>query len=266
VAVVLAVMLFVPLLRDRENAYYTIEPARSETLHAAVQGIVEEVLVQEGETVHAGQPLLKMSSLIAAQLGSSAAAQTGDARFQAFNAELRGDSIAGAAAQQTASTRSSGLARQAQSALVVTSPADGIVLTQDPGALLGQQVGSGQALLDVADSGPRVVRVYIPVSTLDRIPPAAEVALALPGTFSVVRMKLAAPGGDAVSLPPGVVLSQDYKGIKMPVFYCSRMTLPDSAGNPRFGVSGEAKIFGERRSIAGRFVTSAFNLVKAHLW
>ena len=110
------------------------------------------------------------------------------------------------------------------------------------------------------------MRVYIPVSTLDRIPPGAEVALALPDRFSIVRMTLAAPGGDAVSLPPGLVPSQDYKGIKMPVFYCSRMTLPASAGNPLFGVSGEAKIFGKRRSIAGGLPSPSMNLLKAHVW
>ncbi len=266
VASALAVLLFVPFWRDREKAYYTIEPMRSETLHAAVPGRVNAVLVQEGETVRAGQPLLRMSSPRAAAMHSSAAEQTGNARFQAVNAELRGDSIAGAAAKQTESASLSGIAQEAQTALEITAPVDGIVVTHDPGALIGQEVGSGQALLDLVDAGPRLVRVFIPVSTLDRIPPGAEVALSLPDRFSLVRMTLAAPGADAESLPPGLVPSQNYKGIKMPVFYCSRMTLPASAGNPLFGISGEAKIFGARRSIVGRFMISIYNLAKAHVW
>ncbi len=266
VASALAVLLFVPFWRDREKAYYTIEPMRSETLHAAVPGRVNAVLVQEGETVRAGQPLLRMSSPRAAAMHSSAAEQTGNARFQAVNAELRGDSIAGAAAKQTESASLSGIAQEAQTALEITAPVDGIVVTHDPGALIGQEVGSGQALLDLADAGPRLVRVFIPVSTLDRIPPGAEVALSLPDRFSLVRMTLAAPGADAESLPPGLVPSQNYKGIKMPVFYCSRMVLPASAGNPLFGISGEAKIFGARRSIVERFMISIYNLAKAHVW
>jgi putative peptide zinc metalloprotease protein len=266
VAAALVVLLFVPFWRDREKAYYTIEPMRSETLHAGVPGRVSAVLVQEGETVRTGQPLLTMSSPRAAEMHSSAAEQTGNARYQAVNAELRGDSIAGAAAQQTESVHLSGIAQDAQTALQIRAPADGIMVTHDPGALLGQEVGSGQALLDLADAGPRLVRVYIPVSTLDRIPPGAEIALALPDRFSVVRMTLAAPGADAESLPPGLVSSQNYKGIKMPVFYCSRMVLPASAGNPLFGISGEAKIFGKRHSIAGRFAIACVNLLKAHVW
>jgi biotin carboxyl carrier protein len=227
---------------------------------------VNAVLVQEGQTVHRGQQLLNIGSPLAAHMRSSATAQTGASGFQAVTAELHGESIGGAATEQFASARATELAGEAQSALVITAPADGAVVTRDPGALLGQEVGSGQALLNLADAGPRMVRVYVPVSTLDRIPPRADVALALPGRFSVVRMTLTPPGGDAVSLPPGLVPSQDYKGIKMPVFYCSRMTLPASAGTPLFGISGEARIFGKRRSIADRFFTMLSNLVRAHLW
>jgi putative peptide zinc metalloprotease protein len=266
VAAAVVVLLFVPLMRDRENAYFVIEPMRMETLHAAVPGRVNAVLIKEGETVRAGQPLLRMSSDLAASMGSAAGAQTGNARFRAVSAELHGESIGAAAAEQRASVRSTGMAQEAQSSLEITAPADGTLLTPNPGSLLDQDVGTGQALLEVADAGPRMVRVYIPVSTLDRIPANAEVALALPDKFSVVRMRLAAPAADAENLPAGLVASQDYKGIKMPVFYCSRMALPAAAGELLPGTSGKAKIFGKRRSIAGRFATAAVNLLKAHVW
>ena len=160
-----------------------------------------------------------------------------------------------------------GLAREAESSLAITAPADGIVLTQKPAALLGQDVASGQPLLDLADAGPRMVRVYIPVSTLDRISADAEVALALPGNFSIVRMPLAPPGGDAVSLPQGLVHSQEYKAHRA----CLSSTAPRSRCRPRrairsFGMAGEAKIFGKRRSLVQSFATSVYDLAKAHLW
>ena len=79
-------------------------------------------------------------------------------------------------------------------------------------------------------------------------------------------MTLPPMGGEAVNLPPGLVARQDYKGIKLPVFYSARMTLPASAANLRFGLAGTAKIFGTRRSLAERFVAVLVNLVKAHVW
>ena len=262
----LAVVLFVPLLCDREDAFYVIEPLHTHTLHSATPGRVNEVLVREGETVRAGEALLTMTSPVADSMAEAAVAQTHDASFNAFNAELQGQSIGPAAAEQDAAQQSSLLANEARSSLVVAAPEDAIVLTKDPDTLLGQSVGSGQALLELADDGPRAVRVYIPTATLQRIRPGAEVALALPGRFSMVHLALAQPGGDAVNLPEGLVESQNYKGVKLPVFYCARMVLPASAGNPRFGVAGSAKIFGARRSLAGRMLTVVQNLLRAHVW
>jgi len=231
-----------------------------------VPGRVNAVLVVEGQTVRAGQPLVSMISLEAASLHSAAEAHSSDARFQAVSAELRGESIGGAAARQSASAAYAGLSHEVQSSLVVGAPGDGTVLTRDPAALLGREVASGQPLLELADAGPSVVRIYIPVSGLERIHPGAEVGLALPDRFSIVRMPLGPLGSDAVSLPPGLVASQDYKGIKLPIFYCARMALPTSAGDPKFGTSGQAQIFGQRRSLAARFLAILLNLAKAHLW
>jgi putative peptide zinc metalloprotease protein len=266
VTTLVAAILFLPIWRDREEAFYVIEPMHLRTLHAAVDGRVSAVLVGEGEEVRAGQPLLRMSSITAASMQSSALAQTDSARFQAFSSQLQGQSIGNAAAEQSGAASFTGIAREAQLSLVVASPADGTVLTRNPGQLLDQDVASGQSLLSMADAGPREVRIFIPASELDRIPSDAEVALAFPGKFSVFRMALAPPGGDAVALPQGLIARQEYKGIKMPLYYCSRMPLPASAGNPLFGTSGQAKIFGVRRSFAERTLTVVFNLVKAHVW
>lgn len=267
VAAALAVaFLFVPLRRDREDAWFVVEPGNENTVHAALPGKVDAVLVRQGDRVRAGEPLLRMSSPMAASMHSSASAQTRSAEYQAVSAELKGESIGSAAAQQNASRRSTSLAGEAVSSLEIAAPSDGIVLTQDPGSLLNQNVAAGQSLLELANSGPSVVRVYIPVSALDRIAPGDEVAISLPDRFSILRMPLAPFGGDAESLPAGLIPKQTYQGIKLPVFYSSRMALPALAGNTLFGVSGQAKIFGARRSLAACGYTILANLTKAHLW
>jgi putative peptide zinc metalloprotease protein len=266
IALLFAVILFVPFTRDREDAYYVIEPARIDTLHAAVPGRVDSVLVREGQTVRAGQPVLSMTSDTADSLRTAATAQTSDSRFDAFNAEIHGQSIAGAAASQDASRRSNGIAREAEVSLVLDAHMDATVLTHDPGSLAGQNVASGQALLQLAETGQPFARVYIPAIALDRIPLGAEVAFSLPDRFSIIRTVLPAPGGEAVTLPQGVVASQDYKGIKLPTFYATRVALPASAGNPPLGISGQAKIFGARRSLASRILIIGINLFKAHAW
>jgi putative peptide zinc metalloprotease protein len=265
-AVVILVFLFVPLWRDREDALFVVEPLHSITLHAAVPGRVDAVLIREGEQVRPGEPLLRMESSVAAALGSAASAQTGTARFQAFSAEMDGRSIGAAAADQNAAVQSTAFAREAQSSLTLGAPAAGVVLTRDPGALVHQSVASGESLITVAQDGPRAVRIYVAASALDRIPPGAQLGMALPGRFSILRMKLAPLGGEPVNLPAGLIARQDYKGIELPVFYSTRMQLPPSADNLPIGISGQARIFGQRRSLARRALTVLLNLVKAHVW
>jgi hypothetical protein len=91
------------------------------------------------------------------------------------------------------------------------------------------------------------------------------VAIIPPGRFSAIRMTLGPLDGEAVNLPEGLVVKQDYRGIELPTFYSARMTLPDSDQLP-LGTAGRAKIFGVRRSLFRRFVTVVANLVRSHVW
>jgi putative peptide zinc metalloprotease protein len=262
--VIVAAMLFLPLWRDREDAWFAIEAANPQVLHASLAGRVDEVMVRQGDAVYAGQPLLRMSSRAGASMQDAAAAENSQARSRVVGAEMRGESAGTAEAQQDAARDAVSLAEEARTSLVIRAPANGIVLTEDPEALVGQYVGPGGALLSFADGGRRSVRVYIPAAAFDRIPADAEVALMTPGSFSVVRMRLAAPGGEAFALPPGLVSAEKYKGTETPLFYCSLLPLP--ADDAPLGVAGEAKIFGRRHSIAERAVRLVADLVRAHAW
>jgi hypothetical protein len=268
--VALLVLIFAPLWKDRESAYFIVESAQPLTLHAAVAGRVDAVLVHEGQKVNAGQPLLRLSSVDASAMRSNAEAQTVAARFPAFESELRGQSTGSAAAEQEAAARSNSLADEAESALLVRAPADSVVLSEDPASLLHQMVGSGQLLLTLAGTGNaagnRVVRVFIPASELDRIPASAEVALAPPGSFSILRMHLATIDGQAVTLPAGLLAREDYHGVELPTFFSARMALPSRFDSIPIGTGGNAQIFSARRSLFSRFVMIVSNLIRAHVW
>ncbi len=264
-AAAILALFFLPLWRDREDAVFLVEPSHSATVHAALTGRVTAIFVKENEYVTAGQPLLAMTSPSADSMRSVFDSQTSSAKFQTFSAELGGTSIGVGAARQTAAIHSGRLADEAQNSLILTAPINGVVLTENPGALLDQDAASGQSLLRIAESVPPMVRIFVPVSALDRVPTGAEVAIIPPGRFSPIRMTLAPLEGEAVSLPPGVVAKQDYKGIELPAFYSTRMELLP-ADNLPLGTAGTARIFGARRSLFGRLVTVILNLVRAHVW
>jgi len=157
----------------------------------------------------------------------------------------------------------------------VTAPEDGVVLTEDPAGLLDRQMASGETLLSLAGNAAggadgerlrKTVRLFLPAGALNRVQPGAEVGLDVPGRFSILRLRLGPVDGEAVALPPGLVPHQDYKGVTLPVLYSSRMNLPESAGDLPLGIAGLAKVYGPRRSLAGRMVNVALNLMRAHFW
>jgi putative peptide zinc metalloprotease protein len=267
---VLLVLLFVPMLRDRESAYFVVEAADPVTLHATANGRVDAVYVREGEEVRAGEPLLRMSSMDVAAMGASAGAAMGEAHFDAFAAELAGLSIGTTAAAEEAARRSRRLGDEAADSLVVRATVDGRILTAQPGALVGQQVGSGEELLALAGGSPgevqRRVRVFIPAGEMNRIRVGDEVAMSPPGTFVVVRMRLTPLDGATATLPEGLIAHPEYKGIALPTFYCARIMLPE--GSPRLGLgtAGVAKVFGERRSLAARVMEVVVDVARAHVW
>ncbi len=273
-AIGLLIVLFAPILRTRENAYFVVEASDPATLHAAINGRVDAVYVREGERVRAGQPLLRMSSMRAAGLASSAAAAASSASFQAFEAQLEGQSIGSAAASEEAARNSSALAQEAQASLVIKATEQGTVLTPHPGSLLYQQVAAGEPLLTLAgmDAGEKhaadaeFIRLFIPAEALRRARPGAEVALAPPGEFSIVRMRLPALDGEAVTLPAGLLARQQYVGIALPTFYTARVTAPAGARSLPLGMAGTAKIFGPRRSLFMRAADVVINTVRAHVW
>ena len=210
--------------------------------------------------------LLRMESPAAAAMGSAASAQTGNARYQAFTAEVDGRSIGTAAAEQNAAVQSTAFAREAESSLTLTAPSAGVVLTRDPEALLNQSVASGESLLTVAEDGRRAVRVYVPTSALDRIAPWCSTRPGAARTLFYSAHDPCAIGRRPCNLPEGLIARQDYKGIELPVFYSTRMELPATEDDLPIGLSGHARIFGQRRSLAQRAVTVLLNLVKAHVW
>ncbi len=266
VLVLLVAVLFVPLFRDQENAYFVIEPQQTALVHSSNAGMVTDVLAREGEVVHAGQPLVELRSPAVQSLSAGAAAAVDQTRFQAVTAAMAQGTMGSVAAARDAARRSTSLAQQAERSLVLRAPTDGVVLTRDPAALVDQSVGTGQALLSLADNAsPPVARLFVPAAALDRIPPNAAVTLFLPGRFHVLHLTLARLDSDAVPLPEGLIARQDYKGIVLPTFYSARLELPASA-TLALGTSGEAKVFGPRRSLMQRIVTVLMNLVRAYVW
>jgi putative peptide zinc metalloprotease protein len=266
VGIVLLALLFVPIMRDRLNAYFVIEPRDTHQVHAGVPGKILAVYVKEGDAVRKGQLMARLQSMNAASASEEAAEQVASSQAQVFSAELRHTGLGPALVAQQAARGSSAIAREEGAQLAVIAPDDGVVATGDPRSLLNRDVTTGETLLTIVDPSQLVARLYIPVSEMDRIRVGDLVSLHLPFQFSEIQARLGTIEGSTVPVPAGVLAEQEYKGITVPTFYTTRMPLGELEDGMQTGMSGRAKIFGRRRSFASRMLTSLGNLLHTHFW
>lgn len=237
-------------------AWFTVGAARAEparftgVVHARtesslgfrVAGKIVERLVDPGQTVHKGQPLMRIDAVdydlaLAAAHATVEAAQARQVQVVAEEARLRGllangatstqayeaaKAAADAAIAQTRAetARANESAHQREYALLVADM-DGVVL--EVPADVGQVVGAGQTVLRLAREGAREALVYLPEQELDLAKHPASAALySAPGSaYPATLRELAAVaepqtrtylarytlGGDASRAPIGATVT-----------------------------------------------------------
>jgi putative peptide zinc metalloprotease protein len=264
--IVLLALLFVPIMRDRENAYFVIEPWETHQVHAGIPGKVLAVYVKEGDAVRSGQVLARLQSLSEASASAEAAAQSASSQADVFQAELQHSGLGEALVEQRAARRRSATASEEGAQLAVAAPVGGVVTTTNPESLMDRDVTTGQTLLTIVDPSRLVARLFVPLSEMERVRNGDPVSLQIPFQFAEIHGRLGTLESSVVPLPPGLMAGQQYKGLELPTFYTTRMPLNEMGAHLEPGMSGEAKIFGRRRSLAVRIVTAAGNLLHAHFW
>jgi putative peptide zinc metalloprotease protein len=267
-AAVALVLLVAPIWRDREDAYFLIEPARTAVIHAGMPGRVTAVYVHEGQRVQAGQLLARAASLDEASATGQSKVLLDASKQRVYQAELSHAGLGDALAAAEGAQSTSALAREQRERLRLAAPFDGTIVSDDPSSLLNHTIAAGEPLLEVADTARLRARIFLPEPEMAHIQSGDEVELSVPASFRVVRTTLGEVRGPATDLPAGIVESQQFAGTKLASFYVSVVPLDSSqeVALLRPGMSGQVKVFGVRRSIASRLGSVVGNLVRTHLW
>jgi len=259
------VIIFLPLWPDSVEGRFVLEPVHKAGIHAEVAGRVTRVLAREGQSVSAGQPLVELSNL---QMESAAAGADADlhvASDQVNLALLRyGDFGPAEYKRQAMAERNRTLAAQV-ALLRITSPISGVVVTPRLDDLLGAYLESGTEIAEVADPSIMTARIYIPEFAMREVRLGSRVRLqtesrALPLTATLLSV---APA--SMLMEPGLIPKDQLKGITPPRFYIGSALLGNT-GELREGMTGTAKIFVTRRSIAGFLYIFTHDLIDRKIW
>ncbi len=265
VSVLAALVLFVPIWPRTVTTRFEMEPINRVVLRAQVPGAIEDVYASEGQRVPAGAPLIRMSDLELESMAAKASADRSSAGMNLRDAQLRyaGFGQAIALERQTAAVNRT-LKNQAEK-LNVISPLSGTVMTPRLENLAGSYVKEGTLLVEIADTDQMRVRIFVPEYEVRYVHSSAPVSLkfdAFTSTYDTQVSKLY-PAPDEIS--PGLLLKENYRGVGEPRYYIAESVMTNP-GTFRVGMIGTAKIFVDRRSLAGIFGRDVWDFASRKIW
>jgi putative peptide zinc metalloprotease protein len=266
VAIGAAIVLLLPLRRECAQGRFALQPYSRAVIRAVVPGIVTAVYADEGQEVGAGAPLVELRNL---PLQSSLAHSEADhvvASDRATSAALRYGSFGPAAQERerlALQTRvlSSEAANQELRSLIA-----GAVLTPRVADRLGSYVTAGTELLEVADLRVLRARIYVSEHDMYKVRVGAGARLQVDGMLKTWDTQAVAISPVPSEIDPGLADQTKYKGLLPPNFYVADILVANSGGSLRPGMSGVARIYGQRRSVAGFAWQEVKNFIGRKLW
>ena len=263
--VVLLVLLFAPVWPEFIEGRFALEPVRRTLIHTEVPGTVAEVLVDEGQTVAPGAPLLRLRNLELESTVAQAGAELRNASAQATKASLTYGNFGPAEQDRRQfAERHRNLAEEMKH-LEIVSPIPGTVTTPRLHNLLGAYLKPGTEVAEVADLSTMTAHIYVPEFGMRDVRVGAPVRLHAESQFQSWAGTLASLAPAAASIEPGLFERAQLEGIRVPKFYLGNVEL-QNRGDLREGMSGNAKILVGRRSAAGFAWRFARDLVGRRMW
>jgi multidrug resistance efflux pump len=260
-----AVLVFVPFWRDSIEGRFVFEPRAQATLRANVPGLVQDVVVQEGQRVKAGDLLVSMRNLDLQSNAGMANAKFVTASARYSDAQVHFEEFTQAEHEREESRAQAQQAMDRLGHLTVRSPIDGVVASERLQDLQNRYVKEGTELLTVADTSRMKARIYVPEFDLRKVVAGEKASLLvegqivpLPGTVESIL-----PASEEIQ--DGLMHKTDYKGIRPPKFYVVTIVVPND-GSLRIGMPGTAKVFHGHTSLAGMLWEPLWDTISRKIW
>jgi multidrug resistance efflux pump len=258
--------LLAPVWRQTVEGRLVLEPMQRAVLRVEVPGTVTQVNVEEGQVVAAGTPLLRLRNL---NMESEAARVAADLRFasaRAFQAQMRYADFAAAERHRQELTAHDRTLQEKMIQLTVLSPFDGTVVTPRVGDLLGSYLPPGSEVMEIANTSVLQALVFISAPDVGKIRLGSPAALHLDAQARSIQGNVAFLAPASSEAEKGLFDQQEYKGIEASRYYVARIPVSNSDQGLKDGFTGTAKIFVQRRSIAGFTWQGVNDFLGRKLW
>jgi putative peptide zinc metalloprotease protein len=266
VAAGIILLLALPIFRDSVSGRFVLEPLQIEVSRARVPGTVTDVFVEEGQHVAAGTPLAALRNLVLQSDYEQTRAKASMAAERAKAASLHYVDYGSTLKEHEHLVSELQQLSLKNSELQLSSPISGVVITPRVQNLRGSYVAEGQEILRVADLSSLRARIYISEYELSRVQDSASAMLEVGGTLKKWRAQIVSIAPRPTEMDPNLQGSGNLKGTNPPHFYLVDLIVvnPDSTLKP--GMTGYARVYGQRRSAFDAARRSITNFLGRKLW
>lgn len=264
--VIAAVLMSIPVWRVSVDELFVLEPAQRAVLRSAVAGRVQSVTAEEGSRVAAGAPIAQLSNLDVESSAAQASADYRQATARTVQAELRQVSFAAVENDRISLAEKSRLEADRVRQLLVVSPISGTVITPHISDMVGSYLIEGSEVAEIADTSTMRADIYVQEDELQKIETISKAVLRMDSSWKPSRATFESFSPVSRELAPGLTPPAKYKGMHPPAYYVLKMDLPNQAGELRTGMTGSARIYGERRSAASIVFRPVIDAVLRRAW
>jgi len=260
------VVVLVPMRRESVTGKFILEPARIAMVRATVPGAVSQVFVREGESVAADAPLATLQNLSLESDREAAKTQAVLAAKQAESATIHYQDVGLALKQkEQLAVRSEQLGLRAAE-LQIDSPMAGTVLTARVKDRTGSYLDEGEELLEIGDLTALRARIYVSEYDLWKVGRRQAAKLQIRGVARVWRAEVASIASNPVEMDPSLHAQADLKGMNPPHYYPVNLVVVNAEGVLRPGMTGVARLYGDRRSLLGLSWESVRSFFGRKIW
>lgn len=261
-----AVLLALPLWHDSASGRFVLEPEHRAVIRARVPGTIVQLDVREGQEVAAGDALamLRNTPLVSEFEDARSRLTMASDRLNAASWHHSGYGDALQERQQLV-TQVSQLS-QRNGALQLVSPISGTVVSPRVGDLLGAYLRPGEQLLEVADLSTLRARVYVSEWEMYKVHAGTSARVQVQGFLKKWDAKVEFISSAPVEMDPGLRSGGGLNGLNSPHFYLVDLELQNPGFVLRPGMSGIARIYGKRGSLAGTGWEAISNFWGRKLW
>ena len=264
-AVAALILLFAPILHQTVTARFVLEPSRREMVRTIIPGRVTKVLVAEGQTVAAGEPLVQMENLRVQSDRAGAQQDYALTGAQRVQAQLNHADLSALQQQHARAGIDQSIAQEETNQLAPSAPIPGTVMTSRMQDLAGSYLDAGSTIAEIGEVAQMRVRMFVLEYEVPHVRFGAPVNLLIDGSFSPLRSQVAGIQPAPEDLARALQDIEKVKGSANLNYYVVDALIPNH-GSLHDGMTGTAKILVQHRSLAGLLSKEVREFVDRKIW